>query len=129
MPVTRIEVKKSWPAEKQQQLIDATHAALVEALKIPESDKIIRFIEHRPEHFLTPPGTSDSYTLVEISLFPGRSLEAKRNLYQGIVKRFGELGIEPHDVRIVLYEAPMENWGIRGGIPATDVTLGFQVNV
>lgn len=129
MPITRIEVKRSWPAEQQQQLIEATHTAMVEALKVPEHDNLICFIEYRPEHFITPPGTSDNYTLVEISLFPGRSLDAKRKLYQGIITRFGALGISPNDIRVVLYESPMDNWGIRGGVPASEVDLGFKVNV
>ena len=129
MPITRIEVKRSWPADKQQYIIDATHSCMVEALKIPQHDKLIRYIEHRPEHFLSPPGSSDNYTLVEISLFPGRSLDAKRTLYQGIVKRFAEIGIDPKDVRVVLYEVPANNWGIRGGQPASEVDLGFKVEV
>ncbi|HCU54061.1 MAG TPA: tautomerase family protein [Gammaproteobacteria bacterium] len=129
MPITRIEVKRNWPAEKQQYLIEATHAAMVEALQIPEHDKLIRFIEHRPEHFAVPPGVSENYTLVEVSLFPGRSLEAKRKLYQGIVTRFSKIGIHPKDIRIVLYEIPMDNWGIRGGVPASEVDIGFKVDV
>ncbi len=129
MPVAKIEVRRSWPPEKQQRLIEALHAAMLDALKIPESDRQIRFVEHRPEHFAVPPGATDNYTLVELSMFPGRSLEAKRNLYQGIVKRFGEIGIEPKDIFIVLNEVPRENWGIRGGVPASEVDLGFKVDV
>lgn len=129
MPITRIEVKRSWPVAQQQHLVDAVHTAMVNALKIPEQDKIIRFIEHRPEHFIAPPGTSENYILVEITLFPGRSLDAKRKLYQGIIKRFSELGIAPGDILIVLIEAPLDNWGIRGGVPASEVDLGFNVNV
>ena len=129
MPIARIEVRKSWPVEKQQFLIQALHAAMLTALKIPERDKQIRFVEHRPEHFAVPPGATENYTLVELSMFPGRSLEAKRNLYEGIVKRFGEIGIEPKDIFIVLNEIPRENWGIRGGVPASEVDLGFKTNV
>lgn len=129
MPVTRIEVKKTWPPAQQQQLIAAVHTALMEAFKVPDHDRLIRFVEHRPEHFVTPPGTSDHYTLVEIALFPGRSLDAKRQLYRGIVERFGKPGIAPSDIRVVLYEVPMDNWGIRGGVPASEVDIGFTVNV
>jgi len=129
MPIARIDVKRNWPAEQQRHLINSLHAAMVEALKIPERDRNIRYIEHQPDHFASPPGTSENYVLVEFSMFPGRSLEAKRNLYQGIVKRFGEIGIEPKDIFIVVHEVPMDNWGIRGGIPASEVNLGFKVNV
>jgi hypothetical protein len=30
---------------------------------------------------------------------------------------------------ITLHELPRENWGIRGGQAATDVDLGFKVDV
>ncbi|MFH1242304.1 MAG: tautomerase family protein [Pseudomonadota bacterium] len=79
--------------------------------------------------FLAPPSASDYFTLVEISMFSGRTLEAKRKLYRLIVHKLGALGIPPEDVRIVLYEPPMENWGIRAGVPASEVDLGFEVKV
>lgn len=82
----------------------------------------------------TPRSTSRSRrerrqtTRVEIILFPGRSAEAKRLLYAGIVRRFQALGVDATDVFIVLHEPPLENWGIRG-VPATDVDLGFDLKV
>lgn len=38
-------------------------------------------------------------------------------------------GIEGNDIMIVLHEVPLENWGIRGGKPASEVDLGFKVDV
>jgi len=104
------------------------YQAQLEALKVPEGDKQIRYVEHKPEHCPIPPGKTENYTFVEFLLFPGRSLEAKRRLYQGIVRRFCALGIEPPDILIVLHEPPLENWGIRGQ-PASEVNLGFNLNV
>lgn len=129
MPIAKIEVRRSRPAHEVRALIEAVYQAQREALKVPEGDHQIRYIEHKSEHFVVPPGKSENYTFVEIQLFPGRTLEAKKNLHQGIVKRFGDLGIEPKDVVIVLHEPPLENWGIRGGLPASEVELGFSVNV
>lgn len=129
MPNVRIEVKRSWPSEQRKRFVEAIHAAMVEALKIPPHDKLIRFVEHRPENFVSPPGSSENFSLVEITLFSGRSLDAKRKLYEGIVGRLGALGIEFVDIKIVLYEVPMENWGVRGGVPASEVELGFKVDV
>jgi phenylpyruvate tautomerase PptA (4-oxalocrotonate tautomerase family) len=110
-------------------MIDAVYQARREALKVPEGDRQIRYIEHKPEHFAVPPGKTTNYTLVEITLFPGRSLDAKRKLYQSIIRRFGDLGIAPSDVFIVLNEPPLDNWGIRGGMPASEVDLGFNLKV
>ena len=129
MPLAKIEVRKSRPAKEVAAMIEAVYQAQREALKVPEGDRQIRYFEHKPEHFAVPPGKTENYTLVEIALFPGRTLEAKRNLYKSIVRRFGELGIAPSDVFIVLHEPPLDNWGVRGGLPASEVDLGFNLNV
>ena len=50
-------------------------------------------------------------------------------LYREIVESLGPLGIPPDHVSVLLREAPLENWGIRGGVAACDVDLGFDVNV
>ncbi|MFN9012611.1 MAG: tautomerase family protein [Pseudomonadota bacterium] len=129
MPFAKIEVRRSRPEHEVQALIEAVYQAQREALQVPEDDRQIRYIEHKPEHFAAPPGKTENYTFVEILLFPGRSLDAKRRLYTSIVRRFGQLGILPSDVFIVLQEPPLENWGIRGGHPASDLDLGFSLNV
>ena len=129
MPLAKIEVRKSRPTHEIEDMIEAVYQAQREALKVPEGDRQIRYIEHEPAHFAVPPDKTENYTLVEFTLFPGRSLEAKRKLYQSIVRRFGKLGISPSDIFIVLNEPPLDNWGIRGGIPASEVELGFKLNV
>jgi phenylpyruvate tautomerase PptA (4-oxalocrotonate tautomerase family) len=129
MPLAKIEVRRSWPPEQVQAIIEAVYLAQRDALKVPEYDRQIRFMEYRPEHFHVPPGRTENYTLVEINLFAGRSREAKRSLYQAIVKNLGAVGIAPSDIFIIVHDVPLENWGIRGGVPASEVDLGFKVNV
>ena len=129
MPLAKIEVRKTWPPEQVQAIIEAIYLAQREALKVPAHDRQIRFIEHRPEHFHVPPGKTENFTLIEITIFAGRSIEAKRSLYQAIVKNLGAVGIAPDDIFIVLHDVALENWGIRGGVPASEVDLGFKVNV
>lgn len=128
MPVAKIEVRRERSPAEVQAFIQAVYEAQREALKVPESDRQIRYVRHAPEHFAVPPGKSENYTFVEILMFPGRSLEAKRQLYAGIVRRFGELGVSPADVFIVLHEPPLENWGVRG-VPASEIELGFELKV
>ncbi|GAA0769063.1 tautomerase family protein [Ideonella azotifigens] len=128
MPFAKIEVRRSRPPEEVQALIEAVYQALREALKVPEDDRQIRYVEHSPAHFSVAPPKTENYTLVEIQMFPGRSLNAKRVLYQAITRRFGELGIAPADVAIVLQEPPMDNWGLRG-VPASELDLGFRLDV
>jgi hypothetical protein len=38
-------------------------------------------------------------------------------------------GIPASDVTLVMVEAPRENWGVQGGQPASEVELGFAVEV
>jgi len=129
MPSTRITIKRVLSDSERVELIDAVHRSLVFALKIPEWDRLIVLDEREPSEFASPPGTSEFYTLVEISLFPGRTIEAKRNLYIRLVEEFEKFGISPNEVRVVLNEVPQENWGVRGGVPASEVELGFKVDV
>jgi hypothetical protein len=109
MPVSKIEVRRSRPPEQVQAMIEAVYLAQRIALKVPEHDRQIRYIEHRPEHFAVPQTKGENYTLVEITMFSGRSLDAKRHLYQEIIQRFEALGIQPSDVFIVLIEKPTDN--------------------
>jgi phenylpyruvate tautomerase PptA (4-oxalocrotonate tautomerase family) len=119
MPLAKIEVRRSRPAAEVSALMEAVYLSMREALNVPEDDRQVRYVEHRPEHFWVAPGKSENYTLVEVMMFPGRSMEAKRTLYQGIVQRLGALGIAPIDVMVVLAEPPKESWGVLG-VPASD---------
>lgn len=49
-----------------------------------------------------------------------------RALYREIVSG---LAAAAEDVSIVLHEPPMENWGVRGGVPASEVDVGFRVDI
>ncbi len=63
-------------------------------------------------------------------MFKGRSIEAKKQLFQAIVDNLAKNpGIEGGDIIIVLHEPPLENWGIRGGKPASEVDIGFRIDV
>src|SRR5262245_48813517 len=129
MPISRIEGRRARTSAEVQSLIEALYQAQREALRVPEWDRQIRYVEHEAENFHVVPGRTDNYLLVEITLFAGRSLEAKRALYRLVVERFGRLGVDANDITIVLHEVPLANWGIRGGKPASEVNLGFELDV
>lgn len=111
--------------------MEAVHSALREYFKIMTHDRNVRLISHKPHRFECPPDREkpDFYTHVSIDCFAGRTLEAKRNLYQTIVNNLEPFGIPKNHVKILLREITAENWGIRGGQAACDVDLGFKVNV
>jgi hypothetical protein len=128
MPNTLIATRAGWVTNPEA-VIDAVQSALREALKIPEADRTLRLILHPASHFAVPPGRGEKFTLIEITMFSGRSMGAKRNLYQAIVRNLGALDVPPLDIKITLIEAPPENWGLRGGMPASEIDLGFKIDV
>lgn len=131
MPSVLIEVRRQYTTEQEVALIEAVHAALREAFKIPPGDKNVRLVVHEPHRFACPPEREEPelYTHISIDAFVGRSLDAKRNLYRAIVDNLEALGIPKDHVKILLREIPKENWGIRGGQAGSDVELGFKVEV
>ena len=92
MPNATIEVRRRYTPVEEAGIIDAVHAAMMQALKIPEWDKTVRLVVHEPHRFPQAPGKGERYILVDIDLFAGRSFEAKKALYQAIV-------MEPRTVR------------------------------
>jgi hypothetical protein len=89
----------------------------------------LRLIEHPASHFAVPPSRGEKFTLVEVTMFSGRSMAAKRAPYQAIVRNLTALGVPALDIKITLIEAPPENWGLRGGMPASEIELGFKIDV
>jgi phenylpyruvate tautomerase PptA (4-oxalocrotonate tautomerase family) len=128
MAIVRIEILEGRPAGERKSLLEAVHAALTDALKVPEDDPTLRLVERSSDHCRLPPGKTERYTQIEIAMFAGRSLKAKHHLYRAIVQNLQALGIEPDDVVIVLHESPLRNWA-SGGVPASEQDLGFRVDV
>ena len=108
--------------------IEAFHSKMQEVLKIPEYDRLVT-LDQKEKGFYQPTNTTGKYILFEISLFSGRTIEAKRELYKSLIDLAIQHDVDPNNVRIVLNEVEMENWGIRGGQAASDVVLGFKTTV
>jgi phenylpyruvate tautomerase PptA (4-oxalocrotonate tautomerase family) len=129
MPLVKVSLLKGKSKEEKEALLDAIHAALIEAFKIPENDRNQRIFEFEPENFEIPEGKTSNYTLIEMDVFLGRSIEAKRKLYQTIVQNLQRLKFQASDVLIVLNEPQLDNWSVRGGVPASEIDLGFRIDV
>ena len=131
MPSVIIETRQEYSIEIEEGIMEAVHSALRESFKIMQHDRNVRLIAHKPHRFQYPTGKSNPelYTHISIDCFSGRSLEAKRNLYKSIVSKLEVFGIPKDHVKILLREITAENWGIRGGQAASDVELGFKVDV
>lgn len=128
MPSTRIETRRGWLEGRQRSFIEAIQRGLVAGILIPEEDRCVRLNEYDLDTFIVPPHVGPGYTVVEISLFTGRSIEAKRRLYSELTASVAPFGLAAHDLKVILNEVPRENWGLRG-LPGSEIDLGFKVDV
>lgn len=114
---------------RRKALSDAIHGAVMVALEYPPEKKFHRFIGLDDDSFIYPDDRGRDYTIVEVSLFEGRSVEAKRRLIRELFDRIEtEVGVAPHSLEITIHETPRVNWGIRGS-NAEDLALGYEVEV
>ncbi len=112
-----------------QSVSDVIHSCVVEALQYPLGKRAHRFLLLDRSEFFYPEGRSEKYTIIEISMFEGRSVEAKKNLIHLLFQRFADdLGIGPNDVEITIFETPKANWGFRG-LPGDEHVLDYKVDV
>ena len=130
MPLVKISLLKGKSSEYKRALLDGVHSALVEAFLIPDRDRTQQLYELEEDNFEIPPNQTNQLVVIEIIAFQGRSFSAKKKLYGAIIRNLGQSpGITGGDILIVLHEPPTENWGIRGGKPASEIDLGFRVDV
>src|SRR5882724_10419068 len=75
---------------------DAIHSCVVDALEYPKDKRAHRFFPLDRSEFFYPSGRTDKYTIVEFSMFEGRSVEAKKKLIRLMFERFErQLAITP----------------------------------
>jgi phenylpyruvate tautomerase PptA (4-oxalocrotonate tautomerase family) len=130
MPFTKISLLKGKSEAYKLALRVGVHSALVEAFLVPDSEIYQQLYELDEKNFEIPSDKSNQFVIIEITAFQGRSYAAKKELYRAIAQNLGKSpGISGGDILIILHEPPKENWGIHGGKPASEVDLGFKIDV
>jgi len=129
MPHAAIMRRKNVAPTGKRDLMDAVNRAMIEVLGVPDDSHPVMVNEYDADAFLIPEGCSERFTIVELTLFAGRTPETKKALFETIVARLDDLGIAAPDIRIIIREEPLENWGVQGGRPASEVELGFKVEI
>lgn len=113
----------------KQELSNVIHSCVVEAFKYPVDKRFHRFFPLEREDFYFPDERSDAYTVIEISIFEGRSISAKKNLISLLYQQINEvLEIQTIDLEITIFETPKHNWGIRG-VPGDELVLNYKVEL
>ena len=111
------------------QLSDVIHSCVVDALSFPKDKRAHRFFPLETEDFYYPVGRTPRYTIIEISMFEGRSVETKKKLIHLLFDRINQvLGLNPNDLEVTITETPKHNWGFRGQL-GDEISLNYKVEV
>jgi len=113
----------------KHQLSDIIHACVVDVLAFPVDKRAHRFFPLEKENTFYPAGRTDAYTIIEINMIEGRTIETKKKLIRLLFDNIQEkIGITYQDIEICIYESPACNWGFRGQ-HGDEVTLNYKINV
>jgi phenylpyruvate tautomerase PptA (4-oxalocrotonate tautomerase family) len=128
-----VQVKITGYAESlnpiKAELSEVIHGCLQAAIGTPENKKFQRFFPLEPDDFYFPSDRSHQYMIIEIVMFEGRSVAAKKTLTQLLFERISQrFNIAVEDIEVVMFELPKHNWGIRG-VPGDELVLNYSVDV
>lgn len=113
----------------KRQLSDVIHSCVVDALQFPQDKRAHRFFPLEQEDFFYPDGRSEAYTILELTMITGRTVETKKKLIRLLFERInGQVGIAQHDLEICIQESPAHDWGFRG-MHGDEVKLTYRVEV
>src|SRR3954467_1239383 len=87
----------------KESLSDVIHSCVVDALQYPEDKRAHRFFPLDPADFYFPVGRTKRYTILEISMFEGRSVQAKKHLIRLLYERIQSgFGIAAQDIEVTI---------------------------
>lgn len=113
----------------RSELSDSIHSSIMTAFQYPEEKRFHRFIALEQDDFIYPSNRSNNYIILEISIFEGRTVEAKKLLIQQLFENIPRTtGIAKNDIELTIFETPRGNWGIRG-LPGDELSLNYKVEV
>ena len=113
--------------EIRDRMSEVIHATAIDVLGLPPNKRFHRFIGLECDDFIYPPDRSPAYTIIEVSLFAGRADGTKRTFLKTLMGRIvDEIGVDPVDLEITLFETPRSHWGIRGET-GDDLMLDYKV--
>lgn len=119
MPLVRIDLSATRPAEVRSAIGAGVHRALRDAIGIPAGDRFQIVTAHEPGELVFDPDylgiARADVVYIQITLVGGRPEKLKLELYRRITENLAEAGVRPDDVFIVLTETGLADWSVGNG--------------
>ena len=113
----------------KNELSKTIHQCIIETLSFPKEKRFHRFITFDQEYMIFPADKSAHYTIIEIMMMEGRTVETKKRLIKSLFQKTEEdLQIEKNDIEICIIESPASNWGFRG-MTGDEIVLNYELKV
>jgi 4-oxalocrotonate tautomerase len=121
MPLVRIDLLQGTSVSYRQAIGQAVYEAMVETLKVPESDRFQVITEHPESNLICDPSylgvaRSPDCVFIQITLNAGRTVEVKRGFYARLADLLVQrVKLRREDVFVSLVEVAKENWSFGNG--------------
>jgi len=84
MPLVKVNMLAGKTPEFKKTLFDCIHEGLIDAFEIADWDRFQRIEEFDKTNWEAPEGKTENFMIIELTIFPGRSREQKKNVIEKI---------------------------------------------
>jgi phenylpyruvate tautomerase PptA (4-oxalocrotonate tautomerase family) len=122
MPLVGISLMKGKSEDFGKKIGEIVYRTMVDTINVPVNDHFQVITEHDNNSLIHDASyldiqRTDGIVFIQITLNEGRTVDAKKALYQLIAERLhSEFGMRREDVLINLVEVKKENWSFGNGI-------------
>jgi 4-oxalocrotonate tautomerase len=122
MPLVRIDLNKSAPAERIRIVSDAVYRAMLEVANVPVHDKFQVVTRHALDEIIYPQEGylgmrySPDLIIIQVTWVGGRSVDVKKKFFRSIADEIHERAkVRKEDVWISLVDSGREDWSFGNG--------------
>jgi phenylpyruvate tautomerase PptA (4-oxalocrotonate tautomerase family) len=127
LPQIIIHAAASLTPNNKSELVQRIRESIPQILNVADHIGQVVLYETREECRSTHPTRDKRFIIVEVSMYPGRTVEMKQNFLQNLVKLINRYtGVAPTDINCLIHEIPPDNYF--GGVSHEHIEKPKQSN-
>jgi phenylpyruvate tautomerase PptA (4-oxalocrotonate tautomerase family) len=122
MPLVRIDLNNSAPAERVRIVSQAVYGAMTDIANVPANDKFQIVTRHSADEIIYPEDGylgvqySPDLIFIQVTWVAGRSTDVKKQFYRRVADEIhAKAGVRKEDVWISLVDVAREDWSFGNG--------------